>query len=108
MGGVGETKANLEAAIAGETYEFKEMYPPMVEQAAKEGHKAKTMLGFAEKVEAVHAKLFTQALELLRAGKDLGQAEIYLCPVCGDLEIGVLPDKCPVCGALASKFEKVA
>jgi rubrerythrin len=108
MGGVAGTKENLEAAVAGETYEYTEMYPPMVEQATKEGHKAKTMLGFAQKVESVHAKLFMQALELLRAGKDLSQAEIYLCPVCGDLEIGVLPDKCPVCGAPGSKFEKVS
>ncbi len=108
MGGVNGTRENVESAIAGETYEFTEMYPPMVAQANKEGHKGKVMLGFAEKVERVHAKLFTQALELLRAGKDLGQAEIYLCPVCGDLEIGVVPEKCPICGALGSKYEKVA
>ena len=26
----------------------------------------------------------------------------YLCPVCGDIEFGTLPEKCPLCGALAS------
>ena len=31
--GVGSTADNLQAAIDGETYEFTEMYPPMVEQA---------------------------------------------------------------------------
>lgn len=108
MDGVGTTKDNLEAAVAGETYEYTEMYPPMVEQAAKEGHKAKTMLAFAEKVEKVHAKLFTQALELLKSGKDLGSTEIYICPACGDLEIGTPPERCPVCGLPAAKFEKVA
>jgi rubrerythrin len=107
-GKVGSTLENLKAAVSGETYEFTEMYPPMVEQAKAEGHKAKTMLDFANKAEKVHAGLFTQALEALRAGKDLSQLEIYLCPVCGDLEFGVPPDRCPICGAPAAKYQKVA
>ena len=52
MGGVGSTRENLEAAVKGETYEFTEMYPPMVEQAKAENHKAKTMLGFAASAAA--------------------------------------------------------
>src|SRR5512138_3122789 len=107
MGGVGTTLQNLEAAVAGETYEFTKMYPPMVEQAKGEGHKARTMLDFANRAEKVHAGLFAQALEALRSGKDLSQMDVYLCPVCGDLEFGVPPDKCPICGAPASKFQKV-
>jgi rubrerythrin len=107
MGGVGTTVQNLEAAVAGETYEFTEMYPPMVEQAAAEGHKAKKMLDFANRAEKVHAGLFQQALEALRAGKDLSKMEVYLCPFCGDVEFGVPPEKCPICGAPAAKFQKV-
>ena len=103
MGGVGTTLQNLEAAVKGETYEFTEMYPPMVEQAAAEGHKAKKMLDFAARAEKVHAGLFRQALEALRAGKDLSQMEVYLCPFCGDVEFGVPPEKCPICGAPAAK-----
>jgi rubrerythrin len=108
MGGVGTTLANLEAAVAGETYEFTEMYPPMVEQAKAEGHKGKTMLGFANAAERVHAKLFAQALEALEAGKDLTQMTVYLCPVCGDIELGEAPEKCPICGAPAAKFQPVS
>ncbi len=108
MGGVGTTVQNLEAAVAGETYEFTEMYPPMVEQAKAEGHKARTLLDFANRAEKVHAGLFAQALAALKAGKDLSQMEVYLCPVCGDVEFGVPPDKCPICGAPAAKFQKIA
>jgi rubrerythrin len=109
MGGIGSTLENLQDAIAGETHEFTEMYPPMVEQAKAENHKGKTMLGWALEVEKVHAKLYTAALEAVKAGKDLdADLEIYLCPVCGDLEFGKPTEKCPVCGAPASKFEKVA
>ena len=107
MGGVGTTVQNLEAAVAGETYEFTEMYPPMVEQAAAEGHRAKKMLDFANRAEKVHAGLFRQALEALRSGKDLSQMDVYLCPFCGDVEFGVPPEKCPICGAPAAKFQKL-
>ena len=107
MGGVGTTLQNLEDAVKGETYEYTEMYPPMVEQAIAEAHKAKTMLAFANSAEQVHAGLFKQALEALRSGKDISQMEVYLCPVCGDLEFG-LPDRCPICGAPGTKFLKIA
>lgn len=107
MGGIGSTLDNLKAAVKGETYEFSEMYPPMVEQAKQEGHKAKTMLGWANEAEKVHAGLFRQALEALQSGKDLSQMDVYLCPVCGDVEFGVPPDKCPICGAPKAKYQKV-
>jgi rubrerythrin len=108
MGGVGSTLQNLEAAVAGETYEFTEMYPPMVEQAKAEGHKGKTMLGFANAAEQVHARLFAQALAALKAGQDLSQMTVYLCPVCGDIEFGTPPEKCPICGAPAAKFQAIS
>ena len=107
LGGVGSTLENLKAAVAGETYEYSEMYPPMVEEAKAEGHRGKTMLGFANEAEKVHARLFRQALEAMQAGKDLSQMDVYLCPVCGDVEFGVPPEKCPICGAPASKFQKI-
>jgi rubrerythrin len=107
MGGVGTTLQNLEAAVAGETYEFSTMYPPMVEQAKAEGHKAKTMLGFANEAEKVHARLFQQALDAMKGGKDLSQMDVYLCPVCGDVEFGLPTEKCPICGAPAAKYQKV-
>ena len=107
MGGVGTTLENLKSAVAGETYEYTEMYPPMVEQAKAEGHRGKTMLGFANEAEKVHARLFRQALEAMQAGKDLSQMDVFLCPVCGDVEFGVVPEKCPICGAPASKYQKV-
>ena len=108
LGGVGTTLQNLKEAVAGETYEFTEMYPPMVAQATAEGHRGKTMLGFAGEVEKVHARLFQQALAALEGGKDLSRMEVFLCQVCGDVEFGEPPARCPVCGAPAAKFQKIA
>ena len=60
------------------------------------------------KAEAVHAELYNRALEAVYEGKDLGEARFYLCPVCGHIEFGVPPDKCPICGAFGNKFVEVA
>ena len=105
--GVGTTAENLKAAIAGETFEFTQMYPPMLQGAVEAGHKAKRMFGFAVKAEAVHAKLYALALEAARQGKDLTETKFYLCPVCGYIEFGEAPESCPVCGTKGSSFVQV-
>jgi len=101
---IGTTAQNLEAAIGGETYEYSQMYPPMLKQAVEEKHKARRMFGYAVKAEAVHAKLYEQALEAVRQGRDLAEARISLCPVCGHIQLGHPPDRCPICGALEGEF----
>jgi len=107
LDGIGATAANLQAAIDGETHEYKEMYPPMLTQAEAEGHVAKRMFGYAVKAEAVHARLYSLALEAVRAGKDLAETEFYLCPVCGHIEMGKRPERCPICGARGEKYVRV-
>jgi rubrerythrin len=104
LAAIGGTAENLKAAIAGETYEYTAMYPPMLAQAEAEGHRAKLMFGYAVKAEAVHAELYKRALEAVQQGTDLAESRFYLCPVCGHLEFGVPPEKCPICGALGAKF----
>jgi rubrerythrin len=105
LDGVGSTAENLQAAISGETHEFRTMYPPMVQQAAQEGHKAKRMFEFAVAAEEIHAGLYQQALDAVKAGRDLA-ADFYLCPVCGYIEMGQPEGSCPICGARADKFIK--
>jgi rubrerythrin len=107
MEGIGSTSDNLRAAVAGETYEYTEMYPPMLQQAVADDHRAKRMFGYAAKAEAVHAKLYQMALEAVAQGKDLAETKFYLCPVCGHIELGTPPVNCPICGAKAEKFTQV-
>jgi rubrerythrin len=107
LDGIGSTAENLMAAIDGETYEHTEMYPPMLEQAEAEGHPAKRMFGFAVKAEQVHAALYNKALEAVQNGQDLTASEIWLCPICGHVELGVPPEKCPICGAKSSVYVQV-
>jgi rubrerythrin len=107
LDGIGSTTDNLTAAIAGETYEFTQMYPPMLKQAEADGHKARRMFDYAVKAEAVHARLYQLALDAVRQGKDLPQDKIYLCPICGDIEFGAPPETCPVCKAKGSSYIQV-
>jgi len=102
--GIGSTVENLKSAIAGETYEFSEMYPPMYEQAVADDHKAKRMFKYALDAEKVHAELYAAALKAAEQGIDLETSDIYLCPICGHIEFGKPENNCPVCGALPNKY----
>lgn len=108
---VGETKStldNLDAAIAGETFEFKQMYPGYIVLAKKEGNnQAVWSFNVANKVEQVHADLFSKAVEALKSKKELAQVDYYVCSVCGNTVEGEAPEKCPVCGSPKSKYFRV-
>ncbi len=102
---IGDTKANLEAAIAGETHEFTQMYPEMIKEAQAENNAAVARyFDFANKVEEVHANLYKKALENPAA---MPNVDYYVCSVCGYTHEGPV-DKCPICGAAAAAFEKIA
>ena len=104
-GGVADSIENLKKAIAGETYEFTEMYPAFLEEAQTEGN-SKAVLSFqrAMVIEKEHEKLFQAALE--NQG-EIAEQEYYVCEVCGHIEIGGAPEKCPVCGMPQEQFVKV-
>ena len=106
MDGISSTAENLQAAIDGETYEFTAMYPPMIEQAETEEHKAQRMFKYASGAEAIHAKIYKMALDAVAKGEDFAE-EFYLCPVCGHIELGTPPENCPICGVKGEKFVQV-
>ena len=105
LDGVKSTAENLKEAIAGETHEFKKMYPAMIEEAKKERQKAaERSFTYANEVEKVHANLYQKALDNL--GK-LPAADYYVCSVCGYTCENEPPDRCPVCNAVKRAFFKV-
>jgi len=105
LGKIKTTAENLKEAIGGETYEFTEMYPPMVESAREEGNKAaERSFRYANEVENVHAALYRKALENLDSQEEV---DYYVCSVCGYTCENHPPDKCPVCNAVSKAFFKV-
>ncbi len=102
------TAKNLEKSIEGETHEFTIMYPAFVKEAeAEKKSDAVLAFTFAMKAEQVHAGLYKKALDAVKAGTDIGREKIFLCPVCGNIEIGKAPDKCPICGVFGKQFREI-
>lgn len=105
LGGIKSTKENLEAAIAGETFEFESMYPQMIKEAEEEENKgALRSFNFANAVEKIHADLYKKALDNLGNNED---TDYYVCDVCGYTAEGEAPDTCPVCNAKKAMFQKI-
>jgi rubrerythrin len=104
--GIKSTKENLQEAVAGETHEFKSMYPAMIEAAKAEGNKeAERTFHFANEVEKIHAGLYQQMLDTLESAKE--NYSYYVCPVCGYTVEKEAPETCPICGAKGKMFKKV-
>ncbi len=105
MGGIRGTLENLEEAKGGEEFEFNSMYPGFVAEAEAEGNKA-ALISFknAMAVENIHAGLYGEAIEAVKAGKDLPETPIYVCEICGNTVYGEAPDKCDICGVPKERF----
>jgi len=97
LNGIKSTKENLQEAIAGETHEFKKMYPEMIGATKAEGHKAgERTFTYANEVEKIHAQLYQKLLDTLGSSQE--NYPYYVCPVCGYTVGKEAPGACPVCG----------
>jgi rubrerythrin len=109
MAEVKTTAENLNTAVSGETFEFKQMYPGYIKTAKEEkNNQATWSFNVANQVEQVHANLFMKASNMLKTGKEPQTAEYYVCSICGNTVENEPPEKCPVCGNPKSKFFRVA
>ena len=103
--GVNDTAANLKEAVAGETHEFKNMYPDMIATAKQEEHQAaERTFTYANEVEKTHAALYQKVLDSL---ENPTETDYYVCKVCGHTHENEAPEKCPVCGANKNAFDKI-
>jgi rubrerythrin len=108
MGGIGDTKQNVQKAIEGETYEFKKMYPDFLEPAAEEGeNQASWSFNIAYEVEKTHAELYKKAADSLKENRDLPHVEYFICPVYGNTVETTPPEKCPICIAPRKSFKRI-
>jgi rubrerythrin len=106
LGAVGSTEDNLKDAVTGETHEFKNMYPAMIEDAKAENNAdAQRSFYYANEVEKVHAALYQGLLDNL--GKEQKEFSYWVCPVCGFTAEEHAPGKCPVCATPGDKFEEI-
>jgi rubrerythrin len=107
MEGIQDTPSNLTAAAGGEDFEIEEMYPSYIAVAEQQAErKAQRSMNHALEAEKIHLGLYRRAAADLSSGKDIAQADYYVCPVCGFTMEGDPPEVCPVCGAKHALFRK--
>ncbi len=101
LGGIGNTKANLLAAAAGEHEEWTEMYRQFAEEARQEGFEAiaRQFEGVAA-IEKHHEERYRKLLDNLESGEvweRVGENR-WQCRNCGHIYIGEkAPEVCTVC-----------
>lgn len=105
--GIGSTVENLQGGINGELHEVEQMYPVYLQTAEFQNEKdAKRSFHYALEAEKIHAKMFKEAQENAKSGKDYEFKAVYICPVCGYTVLDESPDVCPVCGAKKEVFKE--
>ena len=101
LGHLGDTAANLRAAMEGEDYETVTMYPEFAEQAKQEGNReAEVLFKQIARVEAHHRDRYAKLLEMVEKGTvyEREQPITWKCGVCGYVYEGTTPPKsCPCC-----------
>ena len=102
LNGIGDTKANLADAAAGENYEWTDMYDTFAKEADEEG--------FIEiaAIEKEHEARYRKLLENMQEGEVFkkGSIVIWKCRNCGHIVVGTeAPKVCPVCKHPQSYFE---
>lgn len=102
---VADTQTNLEKAFQSETIVNGVHYPKMIQEAEEDSEEAAELVfSQARDVEAEHVNLYKRALNDLIAQRS---TDYYVCSVCGHISEHEPPEKCPICGASKSAFEKV-
>ncbi|MCX6581567.1 MAG: rubrerythrin family protein [Candidatus Aminicenantes bacterium] len=107
--GIGDTKANLKAAIEGEHHETNRMYPDFTKEAEDEGEKeAARVFKLVGQVESHHEARYKKLLEMVEKGTVYKRSKPirWKCSKCGHIHEGLEPPaKCPTCLHAREYFE---
>ena len=109
LNGIGDTKANLEAAADGENYEWTDMYEDFAKTAEKEGFPelaAKFRLVGA--IEKHHEERYRALLKNVETAAvfEKSEVKVWECRNCGHIVVGTkAPEVCPTCNHPQSYFE---
>lgn len=111
LSGIGDTRANLKAAAAGENYEWTEMYPGFAKDAHEEGFEDIARL-FEQlaKIEKTHDERYKALAKNVENGQVFAKETKvkWRCRECGfTFESNKAPGACPVCKHPQAFFEMV-
>ncbi len=109
LNGIGTTAENLQAAAAGENYEYTDMYVTFAKEAREEGFDDIAALfdGVAA-IEKTHEERYKKLLENINGGLVFSRDGdmVWECSNCGHIHIGKqAPEVCPVCNHPQAYFK---
>lgn len=109
LNGIGDTKANLEAAAAGENYEWTDMYENFAKTAQEEGFpELAARFRLVGAIEKHHEERYRALLHNVEMAEVFAKSEVKIweCRNCGHIVIGTnAPKVCPTCLHPQSFFE---
>lgn len=107
--GIGDTAANLEAAAAGENFEWTDMYEAFAKTAEEEGFtELAAKFRMVGEIEKHHEERYRALLHNIEAAEVFAKSEVKVweCRNCGHIVVGTkAPEVCPVCAHPQSFFE---
>ncbi|MGI5888096.1 MAG: rubrerythrin [Oscillospiraceae bacterium] len=109
LDGIGGTPENLDAAAAGENYEWTQMYPEFAKVADEEGFtEIAARFRAVAAIEKTHEERYKKLAENVKDGKvfEKDGVVVWKCSNCGHIHVGKnAPEICPVCGHPKAYFE---
>ena len=109
LDGIGTTVENLEAAAAGENYEWTDMYAEFAKVAQEEGFaEIAARFKMVGAIEKEHEERYRKLAENIKEGKvfEKDGVVVWKCANCGHIHVGAkVPQMCPVCSHPQSYFE---
>ena len=107
--GIGDTAANLEAAAAGENFEWTDMYEAFAKTAEEEGFTAlANRFRMVAAIEKRHEERYRALLHNIETAAvfEKSEVKVWECRNCGHIVVGTkAPEVCPVCAHPQSYFE---
>lgn len=104
-GKIGSTEENLREMVEAEEHNVKALGSTVKEVQAESPSKA-LRKGFIQTRRTVeeYAEILRSALE---SEEPIREKNFFVCRICGHIHAEIVPDNCPVCGAVPGRFMRV-
>ena len=105
-GKIGSTEENLKTAFENEIRANADEYPQLIKDAEEEGANNAVMKALTQTrdVEERHAQLYKSMINDMLEGRE---TDYFVCQICGYITENEIPDNCPICGAVSSRFKAI-
>lgn len=104
-GKVGPSEENIKYAFENDINANEDEYKRLLQDAIDEGiGGAEKFFSQSKEVASIHADMYKKASDTLLNDKD---QKYFVCNICGYISEDEAPEKCPICGAVKTRFKLI-